>query len=314
MIRGLLRQPAGAPEAEALARVQPALPDLVALRAAARGLPPLARAAQTRRHGPYSAPMKGRGMEYVESRPYQPGDDIRALDWRLTARSGRPHTKLFQEERDRPVCLGIDLRASMAFATRGVFKSVLAARTAALLAWKTVETGDRLGSVLLADAGPVDLPPARGQVAALRVLKRLVLEAGRRGSAEPERPGLDALAARLARLTRPGSLVFVLGDFRDLAAAEADFARLAAHSDVMFIACEDPFEQALPALPANLRVTDGRLRALVGLDDDVTRQRYAARATARADALTTFCRSHRIRLLRLATDADPVVALRKAAP
>ena len=293
--------------AEVRSRVQPELADLVALRRAAAGLPSLARGARTRQRGLFSAPPKGRGMEYAESRPYQPGDDVRALDWRVTARTGRPHTKLFQEERERPVYLALDLRPGMAFATRGVFKSVLAARTAALIAWKTVADHDRVGGVLLGPAGIVDLPPGRGLIGAMRLLKACV-EVAAQAPAAP--PALTVLSSRLARLVRPGSLVFVLADFRELErAVEADFARIALHSDVVFLACEDPFERALPSLEASLRVTHEGQARTVALGNPEHLRRYASRAEARDARLESFARQHRIGLIRLATDADPLASL-----
>ena len=301
--------PPASPTPDLPAGVQPALADLLALRRPAAGLPALARTARTRQRGLFSAPPKGRGMEYAESRPYQPGDDVRALDWRVTARTGRPHTKLFQEERERPVYLALDLRPGMAFATRGVFKSVLAARTAALIAWKTVADHDRVGGVLMGPAGIVDLPPARGQLGAMRFLKGCVEVAAQ----VPTAPlALHALSGRLARLVRPGSLVFVLGDFRDLdRSAEADFARIALHSDVVFLACEDPFERALPAFDASLRVTHGGLSRTVALGSEEQSRRYAGQATARDARLEGFTRQHRVGLLRLSTDADPLASLVK---
>ena len=168
---------AATPPAE-LARVQPVLADLLAQGARAAALPAWARPARARQMGLYHAPLKGRGMEYAESRPYQPGDDVRALDWRLTARSGKPLTKLFREERERPVFIAIDLRSPMAFATRGVFKQVQAARAAALLAFKAVKDGDRVGGVVLNAAGVHELPPARGQLAVARLLRQIVSSAG----------------------------------------------------------------------------------------------------------------------------------------
>ena len=93
--------------------------------------------------GNHASRFRGRGMDYQESRAYQPGDDIRNMDWRVTARSGRAHTKLFQEERERPVVFCIDLGPSLFFATRGALKSVIAARAATLLAWAAAAQGDR---------------------------------------------------------------------------------------------------------------------------------------------------------------------------
>ncbi|MEQ8659878.1 MAG: DUF58 domain-containing protein, partial [Gammaproteobacteria bacterium] len=100
---------------------------MVALAGQARALPGFARPLRARHSGQYLSRLRGRGMEYDESRPYQPGDDIRQIDWRVTARTGRPHTKLFREERERPVFLCVDYRHGMFFATQGVFKSVQAA-------------------------------------------------------------------------------------------------------------------------------------------------------------------------------------------
>ena len=109
--------------------------------------------------GAYLSPFKGRGMEFDEARPYQPGDDIRSIDWRVTARTGKPHTKMFGEERERAVVVCLDYRAPMFFATRGAFKSVIASKMAALLAWASEHHGDRVqvgcGGALRADVDGV---------------------------------------------------------------------------------------------------------------------------------------------------------------
>ena len=98
--------------------------------------------------GAYVSVFKGRGVEFDESRPYQEGDDLRTIDWRVTARTGSVHSKLFEAERERPVWLGVDLSASMHFGTRGAFKSVVAARVASLLAWDAHRAGERIGAVV----------------------------------------------------------------------------------------------------------------------------------------------------------------------
>jgi len=301
---------AATPPAE-LARVQPVLADLLAQGARAAALPAWARPAQARQMGLYHAPLKGRGMEYAESRPYQPGDDVRALDWRLTARSGKPHTKLFREERERPVFIAIDLRSPMAFATRGVFKQVQAARAAALLAFKAVKDGDRVGGVVLNAAGVHELPPARGQLAVARLLRQIVSSAGASAAHEP---GLAALSAPLQRLVKPGALVFVLSDFRDLeAASEADFGRIAAHSQLRIIEISDPFEQALPSLQAPLRVSAPAGALDLELGDRALREAYRQRYAARSALLQAFCRRHRIPLIGLGTPDDPLQRLQQAA-
>lgn len=123
------------------------------------------RAAQS---GNYLSHLKGRGMAFDETRLYQPGDDVRRIDWRVTARTGKPHSKIFKEERERPMFIAVDYRAAMAFATRGVFKSVQAARLAALLAWAALQQGDRIGGQIFSEAGCQEDRPQTGKPALLR--------------------------------------------------------------------------------------------------------------------------------------------------
>lgn len=300
--------PAAAGELE---RVHPQLADLSALSRRAASLPGWQDRAHARRSGVYHAAMKGRGMEYAESRPYQPGDDVRALDWRLTARSGKPHTKLFREERERPVYVLVDLRRTMAFATRGAFKSVQAARTAALVAWKTVQGGDRIGAVLLGDAGCDELAPARGTVGALRVLKHLVQRA--QPVATPAPLPLAAAVERLRRLVKPGSIVFVLSDFRDLdEAARAALGQVGRHNETLLVQCYDAFEAALPAIREPVALSDRARRIELTLGDRAVAEAYAQRFASRRAALQQFARDQRLRLVTLTTTDDPYVILQRA--
>ena len=128
--------------------------------------------------GAYVSHFRGRGMEFDESRPYQPGDDPRSIDWRVTARSTTAYTKLFREERERPVLIVVDLRANMHFATRGNFKSVAASRAAALLSWAAHHRGDRLGGLIFGDTSHRELKPRLGRQAALRYVHELAEHAG----------------------------------------------------------------------------------------------------------------------------------------
>jgi uncharacterized protein (DUF58 family) len=314
MLEGLIkvaaRDTAPAASPEALARVQPMLADLVAQGRRANALAATSRPARARQNGLYNAPLKGRGMEYAESRPYQAGDDVRALDWRLTARSGKPHTKLFREERERPVFIAIDLRPTMAFATRGVFKSVQAARAAALLAFKAVADGDRVGGAIIDAVGSHELPPGRGQVAVTRLLKRIV-EAD--SAATDRTPPLALLTSKLQRLVKPGSLVYLLSDFRDLgAAAESDLGRIAEHSQVIALEIHDAFEQLLPVMTAPLRVAQGGASLDIALEDRALATAYRQRFEARRARLHDFCGQRRIGLCPVATTDDLLLVLQRA--
>src|SRR5690606_36234708 len=209
---------------------------LIALRAAGESLKigtPRVRAVGA---GGHLSTFKGRGVEFDESRPYQPGDDPRTMDWRVTARTGKPHTKVFREERNRPVMLWVDLRAAMRFGTQRACKAVRAAEAAALIAWSAVANGDRLGGLVFSDTEHDERRPRLGRRAALTLLQ-LVADEAFWGPREPARGGEDRGAehalARLARVARPGSPSFLLSDFHGLGdEAERHLRHLASHGDV----------------------------------------------------------------------------------
>lgn len=232
--------------------------DLLALRGPARRLalrPRITLPANC--SGGHLTHFRGRGMEFDETRIYQPGDDIRQMDWRVTARSGQPHVKLFREERERPVWLWVDQGQSMRFGTRTAFKSVRAAEAAALLAWAAVDGGDRLGGLVFDGDRQRELPPRSRHSGALRLLEALASVGSTAipasTSSRREQP-LD----RLARVVRPGSLVFLLSDFAGFGRQqELLLARLAAHNELVLVLVYDPLEADLP--PAGRwPVSDGR--------------------------------------------------------
>jgi len=207
--------------------------------------------------GAYVSHFKGRGMEFDESRPYQPGDDPRNIDWRVTARSTQAYTKLFREERERPVLIVTDLRSNMHFATQGCFKSVNASRAATLIAWSGHHRGDRLGGLIFGDSSHRELRPRLGRQAALRYVHELV---GHKDWRDPQSDGsgndvavehneeaLTQAMAALRRVTHPGSLVVVISDFSGFSRnGQAYVAGVARHSEVLAIVVSDPLERHLP--------------------------------------------------------------------
>lgn len=277
-------------------------------------LPSWTRSIRANQAGGYLSAMKGRGMEYDESRPYQAGDDIRTLDWKVTARTGKPHTKVFREERERPVYIGCDFSPSMFFATRGVFKTVVAARAAALVAWKAQQSGDRVGGLVFAANEHKELPPERGKPGVIRFVKKLV-DAGRIPTNPPIAANSDALAkavARIKRIAKPGSLVFLVSDFREFGdSCESDLVYLSRHNDLTCIFVFDPFEAALPEASAKGQVTDGRTDVEIGFSDSKSSKRYADNFTSRHDQIEQLCRNNRILFGRLSTDDQPLPILQR---
>lgn len=281
--------------------------DLIGLRSAGEGLgTPLARvrAAQA---GTYLSRYKGRGMEFEEHRPYQPGDDVRNIDWRVTARTGRPHTKVYREERERPVLFCVDYRRSMHFATRGAFKSVVAARAAALLAWSSSHHGDRVGGLVFSETRHVEFRPRRGKAAVLRLIQALVGEHDPQARVAPA-SSMDTAMARLRHVARPGSLVCIVSDFRGLGAlSEAHLLQVARHSTVWLLFIADPIEMELPAHGV-YRVSDGSKHALIDTRGAAARRAYARRFHDRRDRMAALCRSHGMSLIPIGTQ-DAVVAV-----
>ncbi|GGF53432.1 hypothetical protein GCM10007301_11100 [Azorhizobium oxalatiphilum] len=263
---------------------------------------------KTQQNGGYRSPFKGRGMEFDEVRAYQPGDDIRTIDWRVTARTGRTHTKLFQEERERPVLILMDARSFMRFGTRDTFKSVLAAKAAAVLAWTSMDGGDRVGGVVLSPTGAHAFPPQRARSRVLGFV-RAVAEAtqdgfGREPMAGSEPPLAEAIG-RLRLVSRPGTLVFIVSDFHDFdAAAARELNRLSLHAHVTNVFIYDALEAHTPAHGA-YPVSDGSAVAMLDADSEAVRAAYARRFAARRHMVAALARQRGMGFVPIRTGEDP---------
>lgn len=261
---------------------------LVALRFVARQLK-LARRkrALARLAGANQSNFRGRGIDFDEVRAYQPGDDIRSIDWRVTARSGEAHTKLFREERERPVLVVVDQRPDMFFGSRHCFKSVLAAHLAALFAWSALEGGDRVGGLVFDGARHRDLRPRRSR----RSVMALLSEISNYNRALPQSGSNDSLGfgemlGALRRVARPGSSVYLVSDFRgaDSESADKHLYQLAQHVQITAVCCRDALEEQLPQA-GNYAVTDGRQRSQLDTADRRLRQRYQREQTEARERL-----------------------------
>ncbi len=291
--------------------VQVSTQDLIGLRRRAEGLRVTAwEPTRSVLAGGHRSPFRGRGMDYQESRHYQPGDDIRNMDWRITARAGRPHVKLYEEERERPVIVLVDLSPSMFFGTRGAFKSVAAARLAALIGWAAITRGDRIGALIFS-GGHRELQPAGGRRAVMRLIRNLALagdvEGGR--AATPASGGLTAALARLRRVVRPGSLVFVISDFHSSDAdSERHLGQLRRHSEAVACQIADALELAPPP-PGRYGIGDGRRTGVMDVRPTLARQRYADYFAGHHAAVAAMTKAHGIPLIRLSPEDDPVACL-----
>lgn len=290
--------------------------DLIALQPHASGIGlRLAEPARASRAGDHASRFRGRGMDYRESRGYVAGDDVRSMDWRVTARTGSPHVKVYEEARERPVVLFLDLNPCMFFGSRRQLKSVAAARAASLLAWAAVDGGDRVGAVL-SNGDRCEIQPRGGRHGALNVIRQLVRHTDPRAGidAAADAGALNAALHRLCRVSRPGSLTVLIGDFSGLDEhSDQLLGRLRRHGDVVAVQIVDPLEQEAPP-PALYGIeTDGRRGQL---DTRAARSRVAYREhfAARRNAVAEVLRRHAIALVRISTTDDIANALRTHFP
>lgn len=259
--------------------------------------------------GQYLSPFKGRGMEFEEARPYQPGDDIRSMDWRVTARTSKPHSKVFREERERPVLLWVDFRAPMFFATRHCFKSVLAARAAALLAWRANQQGDRVGGLIFSDQQHMEFRPGRGKPAVLHLLRQLSefsqnlpANVAHKSLQEASTQSCSRALNRLLHVARPGSLVYLISDFRNLPTEfESALNRLARHNELSLLHVSDPLETDLP-LQGHYRITDGESETEIDSGNSLLRRQYHERFQRHQQQIIDLCQRSKARYLPLSTD------------
>jgi uncharacterized protein (DUF58 family) len=257
--------------------------------------------------GAYRSRFRGRGVDFVESRNYMPGDDIRNMDWRVTARTGKPHTKIFQEERERPVLVVVDASPSLYFGTRKRLKSVAAGQLAAAVAWAAVRRGDRIGAFLFAPDGHRELRPAGGRRGAMRVIQGLV------DWLDPEtaHQGVEPLSASLERVrhaVRPGSLVLIISDFFNLdEQCHRHLSRLRQHNDVIGCQVMDPAEQFLPV--GRFPISDGDHSAMLDTHQQKSRNQFEQMSEQHGEIPRRMFQRHKCGWMVLKTTDDPVDAL-----
>ena len=209
--------------------------------------------------GSYHAAFKGRGMEFAEVREYQPGDDVRTIDWNVTARSGVPHVKKYIEERDLTLLLLIDISGSSAFGSQYLAKRDLAAEISGVLAFSAVANKDRVGAVLFSDQIEMFIPPSRGEMHALRIVRDTLVHPRRSNGTSIQ------TAVRFARsILKRRSIVAVISDFQDHG-YEKGLAALRRRHDVFALHLSDPRDTAIPDVGL-VRLTDPETGELVVLD------------------------------------------------
>ncbi|ALM51705.1 DUF58 domain-containing protein [Halomonas huangheensis] len=264
-------------------------------------------------NGRHGSRLRGRGLDFLELRSYLPSDDIRSIDWRVTARTGEPHVRVFTEERDRPALLVVDQRMSMFFGTRHAMKSVTAAETAALLAFAVLGQNDRIGGLVVRDDGIDEVRPACSRATLMRLLSHIA-EANGRLHAERKAPSptsLDDVLTAVARLARRDHLIIVLSDFDVIGPrSERLLSTLSRHNDIVLAPVADPFAEQLPS-DLQLVVSDGDLQATFDTSDNAVRSALEAVNIQRREQLVSWQRKFGLSLVPLTTSEPALPQLRR---
>ena len=256
--------------------------------------------------GQYRSVFKGRGMNFEEVREYQPGDEVRAIDWNVTARTGDAYIKKFTEERELTVMLVVDVSASGEFGSVNLSKRELAAEVACLFAFSAIRNNDKVGCILFSDHVELFIPPAKGRGHALRIIREILFF-------EPKGKGTNVVCALEAmnRVLSRRAVVFLVSDFQ-----AADFSKplnvASRRHDVVAIPVVDPGELEMPDVGrVVLEDAETGERMVINTSDRKTRLRFAENIGGPLDEWPTYFRRYGVESIILRTDQDYVPALRR---
>ena len=265
--------------------------------------------------GSYLSRFRGRGMDFEEVRAYQPGDEVKNIDWHVTARTNKVHTKLFREEKERPVFIITDQSNSLAFGSRSAFKSVTAAYTASLMAWSAYQNGDRVGGIIFSDYNHHEIKPKEGKKSILRYLHSLAeynqeLIANDFNKKQEKNYselsfGLDNALSFLHQVIRPGSLVFIISDFIGFNKESINYLRLInRHNDIISFFIYDPLEKQAPK-KGIYPVGDGENYSLWNINSKEEKKLYRDAFLNRRENINSTLLSLGIPLIDISTTDNP---------
>ncbi|WP_353229434.1 DUF58 domain-containing protein [Pseudomonas qingdaonensis] len=262
--------------------------------------------------GLHHSRLRGRGVDFDQVRVYQAGDDVRNIDWRVTARTQEPHTKLFHEERERPIFILVEQSRRLFFGSGLMFKSVLAAQAAALIGWAALGHNDRIGGLVFGDNEHYEIKPRRSKQSLLQLLNRLArVNQSLHTEAQPQGDNLNIALRRAREVLRPGSLAIVICDERALTpGVEQQMSLLARHCDLLLLPVSDPLDHALPAAGLLRFAQRGAQLELDTLDADL-RKSYRQQSEARIERWELLAQKLRVVLMPLSTQSEMIEQLRE---
>jgi uncharacterized protein (DUF58 family) len=266
------------------------------------------RHSQAQLAGLYASVFRGQGIEFEEVREYQPGEEIRHIDWRVTARMNKPYLKIYREERERRVILCVDTGIQMQFGTRGTFKSVQAAKVAALLGWSAYQHGDRIGGLLFGQAAPRFFRPTRSSHGLGQFLHHLTMPPNATATTDST---LEQALTLLNRTTPTGALLFLIADFNQIAikALQQTLRQLHQRHELVLITIDDPADHTLPAIGTVSFVTPDGNRVLVNTDNPQGRLAYSQLWETQRQQLEQLTQQLHCALLTISTQEDAYQSL-----
>lgn len=260
--------------------------------------------------GLHHSKLRGRGVDFDQVRVYQAGDDVRTIDWRVTARTQEPHTKLFHEERERPIYLLVEQSPRLFFGSGLMFKSVLAAQAASLIGWAALGHNDRIGGLVFGEEQH-EIKPRRSKQSLLQLLNRLArANQALSGDGQASRDSFGLALRRAREVLRPGSLAVIICDERTLGdSSEQQLNLLARHTDLLLLPISDPLDHALPAAGL-LRFAERGAQLELDTHDASLRQAYRAQGEARQARWQRLAQKLGVPLLALSTQREMIEQLR----
>ncbi len=265
--------------------------------------------------GRYASRLRGRGLNFEELRQYQQGDDIRTIDWKVTARTRRPHVRVYTEERDRAVLLLVDQRIHMFFGSHERMKSVVAAEAGALGAWRALAVGDRVGAIVYNDQSINEIQPQRSKVTVMQILRtieKMNHELRADATVRANSDQLNVALQKAHRLAKHDTLVVVISDGQGVNDETTRLtSQLAEHNDVLGLLLYDPLrESPFPGTGRGV-VTDGKLQLELDFGDKRFWKRIAADYHQEVSDIRTVLRKMSAPLLPISTAEDVVDQIRK---
>jgi uncharacterized protein (DUF58 family) len=264
--------------------------------------------------GRFASRMRGRGLNFEEIRDYRSGDDVRSIDWKVTARLRKPHIRVFNEERDRQALLVVDQRLSMFFGSRLAMKSVTAAQAAAIGAWRVLGVGDRVGAIVFNDRDLVEVRARRSRATVLEILSTIVAQNHELGVGRGLASAPDMLNTALERARRTAlhdAAVIIISDFDGAdEATRKMIGAMTRHNDVVALLVHDPLQSDLPP-SASMTVTDGELQIQLHVGSDGVRQSIAQATRERLQGVFAWSRELGVPVLPLSAAEETAVQLRR---